>query len=120
MALIKTIICSIGINRLFVGNWQTVQTLKYFAFSIKSILAGVPQGLVLGSVLFLIYINDIAKQLLSLTRLFADDSSLFYAAARLTTIIACIINHDLVMRSNWAILWLVKVKPLKLKRPFYP
>ena len=29
-----------------------------------------------------VYINDIAEHLLSLTRLFADDSSLFYSAAR--------------------------------------
>ena len=58
------------------------------------------------------YINDIAKQLLSLTRLFADDSSLFYAAARLSDITG-IINHDLIMLSNWAIQWLVKLNSLK-------
>ena len=58
----------------------------------------------LGPLLFLVYINDIAKQLLSLTRLFADDSSLFYAAARLSDI-AGIIIHDLIMLSNWAIQW---------------
>ena len=48
----------------------------------------------------------------SLTRLFADDSSLFYAAARLSDI-AGIINHDLNMLSNWAMQWLVKFNPLK-------
>ena len=77
-----------------------------------SIIHRVPQGSVLGPLLFLVYINDIAKQLLSLTRLFADDSSLFYAAARLSDI-AGIINHDLIMLSNWAIQWLVKFNPLK-------
>ena len=47
------------------------------------------------------YINDIAKHLLSLTRLFADDSSLFYAAARIADI-AGIINHDLQLLTSWA------------------
>ena len=44
---------------------------------LKSIFSGVPQGFFLGPLLLLVYINDIAKHLLSLTRLFADDSSLF-------------------------------------------
>ena len=59
---------------------------------------------------FLIYINDIAKQLLSLTKLFADDSSLFYTAAGLADI-AGIISHDLIMLSNVAKQWLVKFNP---------
>ena len=50
---------------------------------LKFIFAGVPQGSVLGPLFFLVCINDIAKHLLSLTRLFADDSSLFYAAAHI-------------------------------------
>ena len=48
---------------------------------LKSIFAGVPQGFFLGPLLLLVYINDIAKHLLSLTRLFADDSSLFDSTA---------------------------------------
>ena len=96
----------------YLTNRKQKVTIKSCASTIKSILAGVPQGSVLGPLLFLVYINDIAKQLLSLTRLFADDSSLFYAAARLSDI-AGIINHDLIMLSNWAIQWLVKFNPLK-------
>ena len=41
----------------------------------KSLKAGVPQGSVLGSLLFLLYINDVTDNISSNMRLFADDSS---------------------------------------------
>ena len=41
--------------------------------------AGVPQGSVLGTLWFLLYINDITDNLGNLARLFADDTSLSYS-----------------------------------------
>ncbi|MCG7876809.1 MAG: reverse transcriptase family protein [Candidatus Thiodiazotropha endolucinida] len=78
----------------------------------KSIKAGVPQGSVLGPLLFLLYVNDISESLLSLTRLFADDSSLFYSASSIADIEG-IVNHDLHILVAWAKQWLVKFNPLK-------
>ena len=86
--------------------------LKSCFSCLKSIFAGVPQGSVFGPLLFLVYISDIAEHLLSLTRLFADDSSRFYSAARIDDI-ASIINHDMQLLSNWARQWLVTFNPLK-------
>ena len=73
--------------------------LKSCFSGLKSIFAGVPQGSVVWPLLFLVYINDKAKHLLSLTRLFADDSSLFYSSAHIADI-AVIINHDLQLLTN--------------------
>ena len=52
----------------------------------------------------LVYINNIAEFLVSLTRLFADDSALLYSET----------NHDLRMLA-WAAQWLINFNPLKLK-----
>jgi hypothetical protein len=60
----------------------------------KYINAGVPQGSVLGPLLFLIYVNDIAESLERTASFFADDSSLAVTSTNLN-IIQDVLNSDL-------------------------
>ena len=62
--------------------------------SCQAINAGVPQGSVLGPLLFLVFINDLPENLESHVRLFADDSTLFVTAAN-SLDAATTLNNDL-------------------------
>ena len=68
------------------------------------IIAGVPQGSILGPLFFLIYINDLSKNLSSITKLFADDPSIF-SVVHDVDLSAKQLNDDLNKISEWAFQW---------------
>ena len=76
----------------------------------RGLNAGVPQGSVLGPLLFLIYINDLTDNISSQMRLFADDSSLFTRVEGVDPTQIKIIE-DLQTVSDWAHQWKMVFNP---------
>ena len=72
--------------------------------------AGVPQGSILGSLLFLIYNNDLADDLSSNVKLFADDASLFSVVHDVNAA-ARELNDDLKKMNKWAFQWKMSFNP---------
>ena len=67
------------------------------------VLSGVPQGTVMGPLLFLIFINDIANNVDSKIRLFADDCLLYKKIA--TTEDCNLLQKDLDTLVEWSKTW---------------
>ena len=65
---------------------------------------GVLQGSILGPLLFLIYINDLAVDLSSNVKIFADDTSLFSVVHDVSAS-ARELNGDLKKINKWAFQW---------------
>ena len=76
----------------------------------KKILAGVPQGSVLGPLLFLIYINDLPHDISSVCKMFADDTSLF-SKVKDSSLSLSDLNYDLEKINKWAHQWKMSFNP---------
>ena len=76
----------------------------------KNINAGVPQGSVLGPLLFLIFINDLPEELICNPKLFADDVSLI-AIMHDNEESTKTIENDLQKLSEWSVKWKMQFIP---------
>ena len=88
---------------------QRVTLIGQFS-SWTSIEAGVPQGLILGPLIILFYINDLSDDLMTNVKLFADDTSLFSVVHDVNTS-STNLNNDLRKISDWAIQWKMSFNP---------
>lgn len=76
--------------------------------------AGVPQGSILGPLIFLIYINDLVDNLLCSVFLFADDTFLLDIFSD-PILSSTRVNTDLNTMGNWGIIWKMVFSAVKTK-----
>ena len=92
------------------SNRKQRVVLNGFSSDYSSIESGVPQDSVLGLLLFLIYINDLEKNIKSNVNFFAGDTMLF-SIVNNPAISANEWDHDSKVISQWAYQWKMKFYP---------
>ena len=97
----------------YITNRQQYVSIDGSNSGSRTIHSGVPQGSVLGPLLFLIFINDICNDVSSAIQLYADDTSLFTTVKKGNMISAANqINQDLDHRRHLLLLLFGNTKQL--------
>ena len=86
-------------------------TLNGTQSSWHSVISGLPQGTVLGPLLFLLYINDLVIDISSEIRLFADDCIVCRTITHQSDCMALQADIDILL--NWSNTWQMKFNPSK-------
>ena len=96
------------------GNYLTNRKQRVVLNGIESpwedIVSGVPQGSVLGPLMFLIYINDLTDNISANIKLFADESYLFIKVIDINLVQSTLMG-DLEKITLWAKTWKMKFNP---------
>ena len=99
----------------YLMNREQVCNINGQSSSPKTIITGVPQGSILGPLLFLLYINDLPECLSKTTpRLYADDTQIFASSTVYADLIEKL-NSDLNKISKWLAINKLQHHPTKTK-----
>ena len=92
-------------QRVVLNGQRKMATSKW-----SHVKARVPQGSILGPLLFLVYINDLPEGLTTSAKLFANDTSLF-SVVHDSAASTAFLNDDLLKISRWAYQWKMIFNP---------
>ena len=85
----------------YLSNRKQCVVLNGSISEYSGVESGVPQGSVLGPLLFLIYINDLERNLKSNIKFFADDTMMLFSLVKDPDISALDLNHNLDIIRKW-------------------
>ena len=95
----------------FLGNRSQTVVIEGEESGSVPVSSGVPQGSVLGPILFLVFINDLPEKLSSQVRLFADDTAVYLTIGGLDD--GTVLQNDLDKLSMWESQWDMEFNPSK-------
>lgn len=95
----------------FLSNRKQLVSVNGAKSSLDPVISGIPQGSVLGPLLFVIYINDLPEHVLSSIFLFADDTKIIKEINSILD--SLIVQHDIEALERWSREWLLKFHPDK-------
>ena len=78
------------------------------------VLSGVPQGSVLGPLLFILYVNDIPEIVKAKVKMYADDTKVYEDQTQCSSL-----QLDLKRLEEWSRKWLLKFNELKCKVMYF-
>ena len=100
--------------RSFLSNRNQVTHINNVSSCAINVSSGVIQGSVLGPLLFLIYINDITKEILNgRPFLYADDLKIVYSSDTMSVEFISTIQQDLIRLDSWCNNWKMKLNAPK-------
>ena len=106
---------TIDLFRNYLSDRTQITVINNIRSDTRKVTCGVPQGSILGPLLFLIYINDLPNsELISDGRLFADDTNLTFADSNPDKLIS-VLNDDLKTLQNWLNLNKLSLNAIKTK-----
>ena len=95
----------------FCSVFQTAASCSGIKSDWASVLSGVPQGTILGPVLFSLYINNITTEIDSEIRLFADDCVCYHEIKGTEDTVK--LQEDIDCLGFWARKWGMRFQPVK-------
>ena len=99
----------------FLRDWKQQVLVNDDSSEWKDVSSGIPQGSVMGPILFVLYINELPSSISSQSDifLFADDTKIFKEVYNIED--SEQLQSDIYLMNDWSEKWLLKVHPEKCK-----